>query len=64
MNSTTTGGDFSANDLESWMTNLQEGLPSGDGSVSSDGNGNITIVIQWDDDNDGIKTVFRTQTTI
>jgi type IV pilus assembly protein PilV len=64
MNSTPAGGDFSAEDLASWITIIESNLPKGDGSVSSDGNGNITIVIQWDDDNDGVLTTFRTQTSI
>jgi len=42
-----TSGTVAGNDLVGWRTLLTNYLPGGTGSVSADGNGNVTIVIQW-----------------
>jgi len=35
----------------------QPGLPNGDGSIEVDGNGIITITVQWDDPNLGQREI-------
>ena len=47
------GGSVSADDLMEWKDGLETLLPSGDGSVTSNGS-TITILVQWDDNRDGI----------
>lgn len=58
------GTSVAALDVQAWKTDLSQFLPEGDGSISVDTDGNATIVIQWDDDGDGIATSFTTQTSI
>ncbi len=35
-------------DLNDWLTSLENRLPAGDGSVSVDSNGVVTVQTQWD----------------
>jgi type IV pilus assembly protein PilV len=58
------GTTLAALDTQDWKGNLALLLPGGDGSVNVDGNGNATIIIRWDEDGDGIATLFTTQTAI
>lgn len=58
------GTSVAALDVQAWKTDLDQFLPEGDGSINVDANGNATILIQWDDDGDGIATSFTTQTSI
>ncbi len=55
------GGSVAGDDLVEWKSLLANYLPAGDGSVVADGTGNVTVVIVWDDDNDGVPTTFTTQ---
>lgn len=57
-------GTVPGNELADWKTNISRSLPAGDGSVAIDLNGNITIVIQWDDSGNGTPTTFSTQSLI
>lgn len=52
LGSTPSGGTIAATELTDWKTAIAQALPSGDGSVSVDLNGNAIIVIQWLDDGD------------
>jgi type IV pilus assembly protein PilV len=58
------GNTMAALDTQDWKNTLAQILPGGDGSVNVDGNGNATIIIRWDEDGDGIATLFTTQTAI
>lgn len=62
------GGGVAGNDIAEWKNNLRQSLPAGDGSVTVFGagaqQGNVQIVIQWDDDGDGLPTRFTTQTRL
>lgn len=58
------GGSVAGEDLVEWKSLLSSYLPAGDGSVVADGSGAVTIVITWDDDNDGVATTFSTQSSI
>jgi type IV pilus assembly protein PilV len=58
------GTTMAALDTQDWKNTLAQILPGGDGSVNVDGNGNATIIIRWDEDGDGIATLFTTQTSI
>ncbi len=58
-------------ELRDWKTNIEQALSSGDGQVSVDGNGNVTINIRWSEvakaaANDGsiTPTEFITQSVI
>jgi len=64
LGSNPTGGTVAGDDLVDWRGKLTTALPSGNTAITVDGNGNVAITIQWDDDNDGTPTVFVTQTTI
>ena len=41
------GANIQLVELSSWRANIAQSLPSGAGSVSVDGSGKVTIVIQW-----------------
>lgn len=41
------GTDIQNVELRDWKSNIENALPNGDGKVSVDGGGNVTIVIQW-----------------
>lgn len=41
--------DVAGADLQEWKTALAVTLPAGDGAIARDGNGHVTITIQWDD---------------
>jgi len=44
------GGTIAANDLGGWKTNLDAGLPSGDGAIDcSTVSGLCVVTVQWDD---------------
>ena len=58
------GTTLAALDTQGWKSNLATLLPGGDGAVNVDGNGNTTITIRWDEDGDGVPTLFTTQTSI
>lgn len=47
LNDTPTSGSVAGDDLVGWRTLLSNYLPAGTGSVSADGNGNVTVLIQW-----------------
>lgn len=51
-------------DLARWKGNLAKALPAGDGSVSVDLQGNVTIQIQWDGGVAGTPSAFINQSTI
>lgn len=59
-----TASGMAGADLARWKSNLAEGLPAGNGSVSVDLQGNATIVIQWDGSGTGVPTAFTTQSAI
>ncbi|MCY0965535.1 type IV pilus modification protein PilV [Parathalassolituus penaei] len=44
-----TGNSMADTDLKDWVANLTSLLPSGDGSVDCDSNGNCTVIVQWFD---------------
>lgn len=58
------GGSVAGGDLTYWKANLSSSLPAGDGSVTVDLQGNVTIVVQWDDNRDGVPLGLTTQTTL
>ncbi len=65
------GTSRAAADLVDWKQLLTNTFPEGDGSVTTDGNGNVSIVIQWtarsdnSQDADGNETrQFATQSRI
>jgi type IV pilus assembly protein PilV len=80
----TPGGDPSDNvpsgtaiqnvELRDWKTNIEQSLPSGDGSVKVDGNGFAIIIISWcevaknvvcsNDANDANRTKFTTMSDL
>lgn len=61
----TPGGTSQASiDLQGRKGLLSQTLPAGDGSVNVDADGNTAIVIQWDEDGDGVSSSFTTQTSI
>lgn len=57
-------GTLAGDDLVEWKSLLASYLPAGDGSVVVDGAGNVTIVVTWDDNNDGVATTFSSQGSI
>lgn len=66
-----TGSAIQNNELRDWKTNIEQALSSGDGQVSVDGNGNVTINIRWCEVAKGVdcstttnQTVFSTQSAI
>lgn len=64
LGSVPSGSSVAATDLQDWRGALTRTLPAGNCAVTVDGSGNVTITVQWDDDSDGVPTVFTTQTTI
>jgi type IV pilus assembly protein PilV len=69
--STPSGSSVASTDLIEWKQNIAQAIPAGNGSISVDINGNVTIVIQWDGDGDGVVTAnngkdtqFTTQTRL
>lgn len=64
------GTDIENIELRDWKSNIENALPNGDGKVTVDGGGNVTIVIQWvevvNTANDGSipPTTFTTQSVI
>lgn len=58
------GGGMAGTDLADWKANMAQSLTGGDGSVSVDLQGNVTIVVQWSDKRDGTLTSFTTQTSL
>lgn len=54
-------GSVAGDDLVNWIELVSDALPAGDGAVSTDGSGNVTVNIQWFD---GKQHSFATQTTI
>ena len=58
------GGGLSGTDLSDWKTTVSRALPGGDGSVSVDLAGNVTLVLRWSDKRDGTSTSFTTQTNL
>ena len=66
-----TGTAIQNNELRDWKTNIEQALSSGDGQVSVDGNGNVTINIRWCEVAKGVdcsaastQTTFSTQSVI
>ncbi|MCQ8181341.1 type IV pilus modification protein PilV [Methylomonas sp. SURF-1] len=57
-------------ELRNWKANLEKSLPNGDGQVTVDGGGNVTINIRWSEvvkgaaDGTITPTVFTTQSVI
>jgi type IV pilus assembly protein PilV len=52
-------------DVQAWKVALAASLPSGDGEILSDIDGNVTIRIRWDDSKgEQALLVFETQTRI
>jgi type IV pilus assembly protein PilV len=45
------GSSVAAQDLSAWKTNLSATLPSGDGTVTVNGN-DVTITVQWQEERD------------
>jgi type IV pilus assembly protein PilV len=61
------GSALAAQDLADWKTLLANALPGGDGSVTVDTNGNVTVTVVWVDKRDGSanqNTTFTTQTNL
>jgi type IV pilus assembly protein PilV len=58
------GTSLAALDVQAWKNDLTQFLPEGDGSINVDSDGNATVIVQWDDDGDGVVTSFTTQTSI
>lgn len=58
------GSGMAATDLTDWKANLAQSLTGGDGSVSVDLQGNVTVVVRWLDKRDGTYTAFTTQTSL
>lgn len=50
-------------DCEEWKAMIAQSLPSGDASIVVDLNGNVAIVIQWDDGS-GATTSFTTNSRL
>jgi type IV pilus assembly protein PilV len=59
-----TGTGMAGTDLADWKSALAEALADGDGSVSVDLTGNVTIVVRWQDRRDGTSTSFTSQTSL
>lgn len=53
MGATPVGTTKAAQDLQAWLANLANILPSGAGSISSTGN-EFTITVCWDESRDGL----------
>ncbi len=68
--SSITGTAIQNNELRDWKTSIEQALSSGDGQVSVDGAGNVTINIRWSEVAKGASdgtitpTVFSTQSVI
>lgn len=43
------GGSLAASDVNAWKSALNMELPNGDGSVTVDINGNVSVVVTWND---------------
>ena len=41
------GSTIDKNELRDWKSNIEQALPSGDGFITVDGSGNVTIKISW-----------------
>jgi type IV pilus assembly protein PilV len=66
-----TGTDFQDTEVQDWKSNIEQALTSGDGQVSCDGSGYVTINIRWCEVAKGVdcsaatnQTVFSTQSDI
>ena len=61
-------GGTASIDLAAWKTNLQNTLPSGDGTVAFSGADNtiVEVRVQWDDErgDDDVPLVFITKTRL
>lgn len=64
-------GGVAGADVTAWKQNVDRSIPTGDGSISVDNAGNVTLIIQWDGDGDGVVTAgngkdtkFTTQTRL
>lgn len=64
LGSAAAAGDLAGEDLIRWKSLLAQHLPAGNGAVTVDISGKTTVVIQWDDDGDGVATSFTTQTDL
>jgi type IV pilus assembly protein PilV len=57
-------------ELRDWLASVAEALPAGDGKITVDGTGNVTVEIRWEevlnrDANGGLSpTMFTTQSVI
>jgi len=63
------GTSVPAQDLVRWKNNISRALPSGDGSIQTNGTGSATITIQWSNTSnvhagEDTSTTFVTQTRI
>ena len=58
------GTGVSGSDLADWKANIGRALSGGDGSVSVDLSGNVTLVLSWSDKRDGSTVSFTTQTNL
>jgi type IV pilus assembly protein PilV len=66
-----TGTAIQNNELRDWKTSIEQALASGDGQVSVDGAGNVTINIRWCEVVKGVdcstasnQTTFSTQSVL
>ncbi|WP_225615998.1 type IV pilus modification protein PilV [Methylomonas albis] len=50
-------------ELRDWKSNLESALPNGDGQVTVDGGGNVTITIRWSEVVNGPNSALTTFTT-
>ena len=62
--SSPSGGTPAGDDLVDWKANVSNFLPQGDGAVSVDATGSISITLEWDDNGDGVVTRFVTQSSL
>lgn len=58
------GSGIASTDLTNWKADMSAALPSGDGSVTVDLQGNVTIIVRWNEKRDGTYTSFTTQTAL
>lgn len=58
------GEDIAASEINQWKQNLSDSLPGGDGIISVEPDGDVTITIEWDDDGDGVSTIFKSSSAI
>lgn len=59
-----TGPAIELVELRDWKTNIEQALSSGDGQVSVDGAGNVTINIRWCEVAKGVNCIDNSKLTV